>query len=163
MPLIEYRSALPGDLPGLLPLVREFYSHFAFPWDEERKGVLLARVLDDSDLGRLWVVTVDGQISGYALLPLYFSVEFDGRVALLDELFVTAELRGTGIGTRLLEEVVQAVSQERILGIRLEVDRRHPDATALYTRLGFRPDGRETWTRRLGPFGADSALNAGRA
>lgn len=162
MPLIECRSALPGDLPVLLPLVREFYTHFGFAWDEERKGGLLARLLDDSDLGRLWVVSVDRQIAGYALLPLYFSVEFDGRVALLDELYVTENHRGTGAGTSLLEEVIHALRQERILAIRLEVDSRHPDATALYTRLGFRPDGRETWTRRLGPGGVESALNGGR-
>ena len=159
MSLIECRSAQPGDLPALLPWVREFYTHFSFPWDEERKRALLARFLDDSQLGRLWLVAVDGQIAGYALLPLYFSVEFDGRVALLDELFVSARYRGTGAGTRLLEEVIHALGQEKILGIRLEVDRRHPGATALYTRLGFQPDDRETWTRRLEPAGVESALN----
>ena len=98
MSLIECRSAQPGDLPGVLPLVREFYTHFTFPWDEDRKRALLARFLDDSQLGRLWLIVVDGQIAGYALLPLYFSVEFDGQVALLDELFVSARYRGTGAG-----------------------------------------------------------------
>lgn len=159
MPLFECRSALPGDLPGLLLLVREFYTHFEFDWDEERKRGLLARFLDNSDLGRLWVVSVDGSMAGYALLPLYFSLEFDGRVALLDELFVSQRHRGTGAGTRLLEAVIQSLGKDGIPGIRLEVDRRHPDATALYTRLGFRPDGRETWTRRLEPGRVESALN----
>ena len=147
---VECRAASVTDLPELLPVVREFYAHFDFSWDETRKRDLLSQVLADPSLGSLRVVTVDSRIAGYALLPFYFSLEFDGRVALLDELFVTAAARGMGAGGRLLDDCVAALSREGgIRAIRLEVDQRHPEASTLYRRHGFLPDGREAWTRRL--------------
>lgn len=159
MPLIEYRAALPGDLSDLLPLIQEFYVHFEFPWNEERKSALLAQLLDDPGLGRVWVATVDDRIAGYALLPFYFSIEFDGRAALLDEFFVGVQDRGNGTGRRLLEAVVDNLAAEKIVAIRLEVDRRHPEASALYEQLGFRLDGRDLWTRRLAAGARRSAVS----
>lgn len=149
MPLVECRPASAGDLPALMPVVREFYAHFEFPWDEARKRDLLAGFVSESRLGRLWVVTLDARIIGYALLSFYFSLEFDGTVALLDELFVTATARGHGAGSRLLTEATAALACDGLAVIRLELDQRHPDASALYSRHGFLPDGRDTWTKRL--------------
>lgn len=159
MPVIECRIAVPGDLTELLPLVREFYAHFEFPWDEDRKCALLTRVLDDPGLGWVWVIAVNDRIAGYALVPTYFSVEFNGRVALLDEFLVSVQDRGRGVGKQLLEGITGGLASEKIPALRLEVDRRHPASSRLYAQLGFQPDGRETWTRRLTPASRSPAFS----
>lgn len=151
MSLVECRPATTADLPLLLPVVRDFYAHFGFVWNERRKQALLTSFLGDPGRGYLWVVTAEGQMAGYALVPIYFSLEFNGRVAFLDELFVTAAARGHGVGRRLLEELSAWLTRDGVQALRLEVDRRHPEAAALYARHGFTSDQRETWTRRLMP------------
>ena len=145
------RLACLEDLDRLLPVVRQFYGHFGFDWDEDHKRRLLASFLSRPDLGRLWVATLEEQIAGYALSPFYFSLEFGGLVALIDEFFLLPECRAQGTGGKLLSTALADLTAEGIRAVRLEVDRRHPAATTLYSRLGFTHDGREAWTKRLDP------------
>lgn len=143
------RCAQVEDLDRLLPVVEQFYAHFGFAWDAAKKRRLLAEFLQRTDAGRLWVAQVEGRIIGYALVPFYFALEFDGPVGLLDEFFLLPEMRGQGAGAKLLGEVMAALPGEGIQRLRLEVDERHPEAAELYERLGFIKDGRETWSRTM--------------
>lgn len=141
------RRAQVEDLDGLLPVVEQFYAHFGFAWDAAKKRRLLAEFLQRPEAGRLWVAKMEGRMVGYALVPFYFALEFDGPVALLDEFFMLPEMRGQGAGAKLLSEVMAALPGEGIQRLRLEVDEKHPEAAELYERLGFVRDGRETWSR----------------
>lgn len=146
---VVIRRARPEDIDRLLPLVEQFYAHFGFAWDPVKKRRLLAEFLQRPEAGRLWVAQVEGRIVGYALVPFYFALEFDGPVALLDEFFMLPEMRGRGAGAKLLSEVMAALPGEGIQRLRLEVDEKHPAAAKLYERLGFIKDGRETWSRPI--------------
>ncbi|MEL6204758.1 MAG: GNAT family N-acetyltransferase [Pseudomonadota bacterium] len=57
---------------------------------------------------------------------------------LLDGLFVTASARGTGVGTALIEAVVDEAHELGLTQLCLEVVDSNPRARALYGRLGFR-------------------------
>lgn len=149
MPDIVISRAQVEDVAALLPVVQAFYAHFEFAWDTERKRALLVDYLQRPQAGRMWLVKSDDAVAGYALVPFYFSLEFDGPVALLDELFVSAEYRGQGVGAKLMAAVVEMLQAEGIRVVRLEVDERHPEAAALYARQGFSRDGREVWSRKM--------------
>jgi len=143
------RRACLQDIDRLLPVVEQFYVHFGFAWEAEKKRRLLAEFLQRPEAGQLWLAESGGSVSGYALVPFYFSLEFDGAVALLDEFFMLPEMRGRGAGAKLLSEVMAALPGEGIQRLRLEVDEKHPAAAKLYERLGFIKDGRETWSRPI--------------
>lgn len=138
-----------ADLDLVLPVIREFYAHFGFSWDEPRKRAVLGGLVARPDIGRLWQARVERKVVGYALIALYTSLEFDGVVAILDELWVTEGGRNGGIGGRLLEAVGAELRTEGIQVLRLELDELHPRASGLYRRRGFRPDGRQVWTWRM--------------
>lgn len=146
---VSFRGATVADLEGLLPVIREFYRYFGFVWDDALKEALLCQMMGDSGLGRIWIAESNADVAGYALVAFYFSLEFDGPAAFLDELFVSPHFRGRGIGERLVSEVSRALVDQGVRVLRLEVDRRHPEAAHLYERLGFVPDGRASWTKRL--------------
>lgn len=146
MSALVTRVATVADLPALLPVVRQFYAHFDFPWDEARKAALLTQFIQQPTLGTLWLAEAEGRVLGYALTPFYFALEFDGPVALLDEFFVVAEARGQHCGRKLLQTMAEALRKQGIKRLRLEVDARHPEAQALYERLGFQRDDRATWS-----------------
>ncbi|HSH94403.1 MAG TPA: hypothetical protein VK968_09680, partial [Roseimicrobium sp.] len=73
---LEIKRAEPSDLNALLPLVREFYDHFGFAWNEVIKRTLLLEFLNSPEKGRLWVVRSGDRSVGYALVPFYFGLEF---------------------------------------------------------------------------------------
>ncbi|MFO1462045.1 MAG: GNAT family N-acetyltransferase [Verrucomicrobiota bacterium] len=147
--VVSFRQASMEDLTGLFPIIREFYQYFGFVWDDDAKKALLRRIIGDPKLGRIWLAESEAGFAGYALVAFYFSLEFDGLAALLDELYVSPRYRGRGVGEQLLTETSRALVDQGARVLRLEVDRRYPSAAKLYARLGFVPDGRETWTKRL--------------
>ncbi len=67
---------------------------------------------------------------------------------LMDGIAVTAEARGMGLGTRLLEAIAEEARARGLHTIRLDVIDTNPRARALYERRGFVATGAET----LGPL-----------
>jgi ribosomal protein S18 acetylase RimI-like enzyme len=84
--------------------------------------------------------------------------DLEDGVCQMDGIFVSAEARGKGVGTALLEAVSDHARQSGARVVRLDVIDINPRAEALYRRRGFKPLKRE----RTGPFkwvfGFESAL-----
>lgn len=59
----------------------------------------------------------------------------------LDSLAVIPEYRGHSIGSALMRDGLQVAKQQGFSLVSLIVDKKKPDLHALYSRLGFRPDG----------------------
>ena len=78
-----------------------------------------------------------------------FVLEFGGRCAFVDELYVVPERRGDGFGTAALEKAARIGAALGLSALRLEVDRANPDAERLYHRAGFERHERSILTRRL--------------
>ncbi len=143
------RAATPADIAVVLPMMREFYAHERLPYEESRQERLLSQLIAEPRCGRLVVLEDAGTITGYMVLGFGFSVEFGGRDALLDELFVKPEFRGRGIGTRVIEAAVEICRSEGIEAIHLEADHANVGAHELYLRLGFKDHPRHLMTKWL--------------
>lgn len=93
---------------------------------------------------------------GVALVTLRPNVWFDGRVALLDELYVRPDRRGGGIGAAIIELLVDECRTRGVELIEINVDEGDVDAQRFYRRHGFlphEPDGDERafyWWQELG-------------
>ncbi len=108
-----------------------------FHFDEAAVRAALVQLLAEPGLGRVWLITVDKVRVGYVVLTFGFSLESHGRDALIDEIYVTADQRGRGIGRQVIDQVE---AEARRLGARklyLEVERPNSRAQAFYRRLGF--------------------------
>ena len=149
---VVVRDGAPADLGVLLPLVREFYALFGYPYAEERKGPALARLLADATLGRVLLVEAGGAPAGYAVLAWSFSLEFDGRTAFVDELFVAESARGQGLGSLVLRRAEELCRDAGANALHLETEEENEGADRLYARLGFRSYGRRLRTLLLAPI-----------
>src|SRR5690242_1648322 len=94
------RLAQHSDVEQLLGWIPQLYgSDIVF--DEPVARAALMRLLDDPSLGRVWLLLSDDPeqaSAGYMVVCFGYSLEFGGRDAFIDELFVVAEHRGRGIG-----------------------------------------------------------------
>lgn len=81
------------------------------------------------------LVLVDGVAAG----RLY--VQHGPALTHVVDIALLPEFRGAGVGTRLLEEVLEEAGA-RGVAVTIHVERHNP-ATRLYERLGFEPDERE--------------------
>jgi len=143
------RIAKPEDLEALLPLVRELWKHEQMAWDDARTPAALARLLGDGSLGRVWIAHDSGRAIAYLALGFGYSLEFLGRDAFVDELYVDPAHRNRGLGARLLAVVEAACAELGVRALHLEVDHENARAKGLYARAGYRDHARFLMTRRL--------------
>lgn len=96
------------------------------------------------------LLAMDGaRAVGVAVLAYTWTLEHGGKCAWLDELYVTPEHRGGGVGARLLREAIEIARSDGCRALDLEVDHGHARAEGLYLREGFSPLPRRRFARRL--------------
>lgn len=129
--------------------MREYYAFDHLPYDEATAREALQILLRDPELGRIWLIQAGTETAGYAVLTLGYSLEYRGRDAFIDELYLREPYRGRGLGRQALEWLEQAARALGVRALHLEVERGNPRAQALYRRYGFRDNDRQLLSKRL--------------
>jgi ribosomal protein S18 acetylase RimI-like enzyme len=140
------RAAGAADLGLLLGFIRDLYAAEHIPFDEDRAAKALGGLLEEPSLGWIWIVERRGEPVGYAVVTLGYSLEFGGRFALLDELFIAEGHRGAGVGRQVLDRIAEVCREMRLQAVRLEVERTNKEACGLYRRAGFVAHDRDLMT-----------------
>jgi ribosomal protein S18 acetylase RimI-like enzyme len=148
---IIFKPADVSDAETILPLVREFYEFEHITFDEGDARAALRQILSDSRFGRVWLIRSGAEAVGYLVLTFGFSLEFKGRDAFVDELFLRAGFRGRGLGTRALGVAEAACRAEGVRALHLEVERANTAAQGVYRRLGFKDHDRYLLTKWIAP------------
>ena len=154
---VAFRPAGPGDVEAVHALRRDFYREDGSPWAEGPAREALRALLGAPALGRAWVAEDGGEAVGYVVLALGFSLEFHGRDAFVDELYVRPSHRRQGLGRAALAAAEAASLALGVRALHLEVDAGNEAAAALYRRWGFAPHARRLMTKWLAaePDGPD--------
>jgi diamine N-acetyltransferase len=134
---IEYHLAQHTDTETLIPMMRGLYAYDGSKFDEANARAALAGLLDDPTLGRVWLTLGDGTPIGYVVLCFGYSLEYRGRDAIVDELYLVAQYRDQGIGRQMLSFVEAQCRELGIRALHLEVERANTRAQAVYRRQGF--------------------------
>ncbi len=135
-------------------MMAEFYAESAIPFAYEQSAQAFAAILVDDGLGRVWIFERGGSAAGYAVLTFGFSMEYGGRDAFLDDLFVREKHRGGGLGRTAMELILDECAKRSVKAIHLEVGRNNVAAKELYRRFGFVDHDLQLMTVRLTPDGA---------
>lgn len=146
----HWRDARANDLESAHALRREFCAQTGQHWDEATDRAVLATLLDRPEWGRAWVLDDGGGLGGYAVVGYGFSLEFRGRDAFVDELYVAPAWRGKGYGAAALARLSAACEGAGVRALHLEVDFANDAALELYRRMGFADHGRRLMTRWIG-------------
>ena len=153
---VTFRTAAPADIDALVGLLAVLFAQeaeFQPDADAQRRG--LTRLLDAPDSGVILVAELDGAVVGMVSLLYLVSTALGARVALLEDMVVSAEQRGAGIGTGLLAAAVERCRVEGCRRITLLTDGDNHRAQRLYEGAGF---GRSSMgVFRMGISGAEGA------
>lgn len=88
--------------------------------------------LDNPNRKGTWVAEVEGNVAGYAGLLIFSPKE--GEV---EPVIVTASCRSRGIGSMLVEKVVEEATKAGVRFLSIRPVGRNTGALSLYVRLGF--------------------------
>ncbi len=100
------RQAGPIDLGTLLPLLTGFSEEAGTNFGREHLLTGLQPMLNNQDLGLLFVAELDNLLVGYAVIGWGWGIESGGREALIDAVFVLEAHRNQGIGAKIITAVI---------------------------------------------------------
>lgn len=137
----------PSDETTLLGLARAFYTEDGDALSRPSEQAV-SRLLRDRSLGLAFKIVRQDRVVGYAVLCFGFSIEWGGRDAFVDDLYVEPGERGRGLGKHTIEHLVAAARRAGCAALHLEVKSGNR-AQGLYRRLGFADRGSTFLTRTL--------------
>ena len=132
----------------------QLIEHDIFPEEEALREVTRA-VVSDATRGFILLASVEQAFVGIAYAAAHLSAEHGGIVGWLEELYVSPEWRGRGVGSSLLGEVIARAQVSSWRAVELEVVAGHERAVPLYLRHGFQPVSRARHTRVLAQPGQE--------
>jgi GNAT superfamily N-acetyltransferase len=146
---VNFKPAVVADHELLVSFMRALYAHDEIAFDETVARRATVELLNNETKGRVWLIEADGKQVGYVVLTYGYSLEFHGRDALVDELFLLETMRGRGLGRRTLEFVAAFCRAQGISALHLEVEHTNLHAHRLYRNFGFREHERHFMTKWL--------------
>lgn len=134
---IGFQNASLQDLPQLLEWMRQNYTADRIEFNPDVARSAWLEVLNHEELGRAWIIEYGKLQVGYAVLSFGFSLQYKGRDAYLDELYIGPDFRDQGIGKAAMNFLEDYCRSQGIQAIHLEVSRQNVRAQNLYRKVGF--------------------------
>jgi GNAT superfamily N-acetyltransferase len=146
-------------MPALVNLVEQYWSFEEIAgFDARRVESLLHAALFADGRARCWLAERAGEVGGYLLAVLVFSLEHGGMMAEIDEFFVSPAFRRHGIGAALLLNAENALHEGGVRRLQLQLGSENARARDFYTARGYsRRAGFELWDKALPPPGRQRA------
>ena len=131
------KPALDEDLVALLPLVAGYQRFYEAEPDDARNRAFFARFVAPSDDGLLLAAwDGDGAAVGFATLYWTFSSVSARESVLMNDLFVTGDARGRGVGRALIEAAEDAARERGLRRLTWMTAPDNAGAQRLYDRTG---------------------------
>jgi len=135
--MAEFRIASTDDLDTLIGFARAFYAHERIAFDEAKARTAFRLLPQDPQLGRAWIIVADAAPVGYSVVTFGFSIEYGGRDAILDEIYIQESHRHRGLGAQALRLAEAACREVGVQALHLEVERSNAAAQVFYRAQGF--------------------------
>ena len=141
--MIEFKLITTADIQTIVSMMEEFYAIDNYPIKNDVSIALFEEFISNKNLGKAWLIASNNEIVGYLILTFIFSFEYQGRIAFLDELYVTEKARGKGIGNEAITFIKNETHKLSLKLIYLEVEPRNEKAQNLYIANGFEMHNRK--------------------
>lgn len=129
-----------SDYPQILLLFQEFALFEKLP---DKMVNSVERMIAEKDYFNCLVAkTAEGRIVAYASYFLCYYT-WIGKCLYMDDLYVTSEFRGQGLGTRLINNIIEVAKQSNCHKMRWQVSRWNSPAIKFYQSLGAIVDNEE--------------------
>jgi ribosomal protein S18 acetylase RimI-like enzyme len=146
---VAMRRASEHDLAALLELMQEFYGEAGYSLNPDRARAAFLPLLSPGQLGQVWLAEFEGRVAGHMVLTFCYGMQYGGRTAFIDDLFVRPALRNHGVGRALVEHARAICEELGVRAVHLEVARANGPAQAIYRAVGFDSTDRELLTLAL--------------
>jgi GNAT superfamily N-acetyltransferase len=145
LPSIDLRPATHADVPHILAFIRELgeYEKLAHEVVAD-EAALAAQLFGQRPAAEVIIAEVEGAPAGFALFFHNFSTFLGQRGLYLEDLFVRPQVRGLGLGRRLMVHLARLAVERGCGRFEWSVLDWNAPAIAFYRELGASP--MDEWT-----------------
>ena len=136
---IRLEPAEDRHLDEVLAYVRAYHHYEDVRLSDEQRVSAIRQLLGSSHLGQIYLIRLGTMVVGYIAVCFGFSIEFVGRDAFIDEMYIAPTYRNKGYGREALELLMSDIRGMDIKALHLEVARGNEKAQRLYQAVGFEP------------------------
>jgi GNAT superfamily N-acetyltransferase len=134
------RAARVTDIEAMLSLLQALFSIEAdFTFNSLKARAALTRLLQRGDRARVFVAEAAGKVVGMCSVQIMISTAEGGEVGMVEDVVVTPDLRGQGVGRRMLGYLEQWSRQRGLTRLQLLIDIDNSPAHGFYRRVGWAP------------------------
>lgn len=135
--MTTYKLLENSDIDCIVLMMRDFYAIDNYPIDLEISKKLFQEFVANESLGKAWLIYHNNEVVGYVILTFIFSFEFQGKIAFLDELYISQNARGKGIGKQTINFIKAEIHKLSLKLLLLEVEPHNLNAQKLYISTDF--------------------------
>lgn len=135
---MEIALASLSDIPELCELLGILFSQeVEFVPNHEAQSRGLTRIISNPEAGIIVLARQGGQVVGMCNLLFTVSTALGERVAILEDMIVSPNYRGSGVGSQLLGQAIKFARLNGCKRITLLTDRDNESAQRFYQKHGF--------------------------
>ena len=133
------RPITADDRETYIAFAKAFYASEAVCHAISEKNICDAfeSFVDGNPFAECYIVTDNGESAGYVLCAKTYSQEAGGMTMWIDEIYVSPEHRGKGLGSAALIYIEGKCANEGYRRMRLEYTKENEGAHKLYKSLGY--------------------------
>ena len=135
---MQISVAVETDIPQLVDLLIELFSlehEFSAEPEKHRQG--LTQIIANPDLGEIFVCKYQQKVVAMITVLYSISTALGAKVATLEDMIVTEQYRGSGIGSDLLSHAITHAKNKGCLRLSLLTDSDNSKAHQFYQKHGF--------------------------
>ena len=126
------------DIPQLCALLELLFSQEAeFKPNYKSQSEGLSKIISDSEVGEIIVARESNEIIGMANLLYTVSTALGSRVAILEDMVVSPDVRGQGVGSKIIDYCLAITKQKGVKRITLLTDFDNDEAHRFYEKHDF--------------------------
>ena len=134
---LKIRRAQSGDIDSLVSLLEELFSieeDFTFDAERQRRGLQL---MLESPLSCVLAAEADRSVIGMCTGQLMISTAEGSASLLVEDVVVTRDWRGKGVGRKLLDRIAQWAAEQGANRMQLLADRTNKAGLDFYSHSGW--------------------------
>jgi len=135
--MTTFQPVSPADIDTVVRLMNDFYAIDQYPFDAAVSTELFRQFIKNEALGKAWLIYHNAEPAGYVILTFFFSFEYQGMAAFLDELYLTKAARGKGIGKEAVSFILDQARQRNVKTVYVETEPHNERARQLYLQQGM--------------------------
>ncbi len=140
---VDIRPAIASDVPAMMALVRELALFEKAPEQvTNTESLMLQDGFGPNPSFYAFLATVNDEVVGLALSYIRYST-WKGRRLYLEDIIVTEQKRGLGLGKKLFDATIQLAQELKCTGMMWQVLDWNQSAIDFYAKYGTRFD--EEW------------------